>query len=261
MGLNLNILLLLLISSLCAAAAEKPADPQSVPSVSYRPDVDRTVTPIVDPTANVIALAGANERRSDDLREAEARRVDQMFRAELRRIDDLRSAESHRVDEILKIRAEYDERLASAEKLRIDAIRAVDVNAVAVASQRAADQAQVLANQVVQSAEALRTLVASTASTVAGSQQQLSSTLSARITSLEQSQYEGKGKSTVTDPALKELTEQVAALVKLQASGVGKTEGGTAMWGYVVGAIGVISMLVSVGMALIKFRATPVKVV
>lgn len=111
------------------------------------------------------------------------------------RIDDLREAEIRRVNEQMTLRAEYGAQLALAEAKRIDAIRAVDVNAVSVANDRATAQAAVLANQVSASAETLRQLVAATATTVAGQLTQVSSEIANRLSTLEKAQYESKGSS------------------------------------------------------------------
>jgi hypothetical protein len=100
-----------------------------------------------------------------------------------------------RIDEQAKLRAEFTAQLAVAEAKRIDAIRAVDVNAVSVASDRANAQAAVLANQVAASAETLRSLVAATAATQATQLAQLTTQLTDRLTALEKSQYENKGSS------------------------------------------------------------------
>lgn len=135
---------------------------------------------VIDPTENVMALVAAAVKRLDDLHAANMRRVEQ-------------SLDTHTT---------YAKQLAEAEAKRIDAIRAVDVGAVAVASERAAAQAAVLAQQVVTSAETLRALVASTATTVAAQLQQMSSQLTDRLALLEKSQYENKGKSGITAPLL-----------------------------------------------------------
>lgn len=137
-----------------------------------------------DPTDNVRELLTLNTERSDALRLAEKERV-----------NDLMTAERKRVDEQLALRAEYDEKLRSAEGKRIDAIRAVDVNAVSVANEKSTQQAIVLANQVSQSAETLRSLVATTAAQQATQLATLTSQLTDRLSSLEKSQYEHKGTS------------------------------------------------------------------
>ena len=137
--------------------------------------VDSNGVPVIDPTANVLSLVEAAVHRLDDLREAESRRL----------------------TELSDQRAKFEEKLAFKESQRIDAIRAVDVGAVAIASERANQQAQVLANQVAQSAETLRALVASTTQAQAKSLEQVSNQLTDRIALLEKSQYQisetGKG--------------------------------------------------------------------
>lgn len=155
----------------------------------------------LDPTENVKALTEAANKRQDDLRvgnneliQAQLSGLQDIITQHVKCIKELNAAEARRLDEQAALRSDYTERLSSAEAKRIDAIRAVDVNAVAVASQRASDQATVLATQVAQSAEALRGLVASTAATNQQAQQTANAQLSQRITTLEQAQYKGEGK-------------------------------------------------------------------
>jgi hypothetical protein len=143
---------------------------------------------------------------------AEKTRNDDLRIAENRRIDDLAAAERHALRQELDLRAEYENRLREAESKRIDAIRAVDVNAVSVASERASAAANVLANQVAASAEAMRSLVASTAATIAQQLAALTSQLTDRISLLEKSSYEGSGRSTVADPQVARLVAEVEQL-------------------------------------------------
>ena len=102
-------------------------------------------------------------------------------------------AERRRLNEQAKMRDIHAKEMAEAESKRIDAIRAVDVAAVSVASERATAQASVLANQVVVSADTLRNLVASTDAARATQLTQMLSALTDRIGILEKSQYENKG--------------------------------------------------------------------
>jgi len=95
-----------------------------------------------DPTLNVRQLISEAVERLDSLREAERCRLNEAIEAERRR-----------VNEQAALRAEFSSQLSLAEAKRIDAIRAVDVNAVSVANERATAQAAVLANQVSASAE------------------------------------------------------------------------------------------------------------
>jgi hypothetical protein len=116
----------------------------------------------IDPTKNVLDLVLAAVKRLDDIMELSLKRQDDLRLAQekiveskLKDLDELsglrfstnqkaQDAEFHRIDDEMKLRAEYNDRLTIAEAKRIDAIRAVDVNAVTVASQRASDQASAL---------------------------------------------------------------------------------------------------------------------
>lgn len=197
-------------------------------------EIERRVKEVIDPTANVQKLLADSVIRQDDLREAYGR----LFEAEIR-------AEGRRIDEQMKLRADYSQQLENAESKRIDAIRAVDVAAVAVASERATQSASVLANQVAQSAETLRTLVASTAVTIAQQLAQLSNQLSDRISALERSSYEDIGKGRVADPMMTEMVTELKALRELSTLGTGKDTGLRSMWGYIVGAAGILLGLIS----------------
>jgi hypothetical protein len=196
-----------------------------------------------DPTLNVKESLAVAVARLDDLRVADAKR----FESELSSHVILGRERVEHLQRMAELRAEYTERLTIAEAKRIDAIRAVDVNAVAVASQRSSDQASVLAAQVAQSADALRTLVASTATTVANAQQQLATTLNDRLTKLEQSQYIGQGRAGFTDPALAELLVEMKGLRESRASGAGVTRGANASWVVLTGGIGLLATLLSMG--------------
>lgn len=179
-----------------------------------------------DPTGNVLQLVDAANRRQDDLREAESRRV----------------------NEQMALRAEYDEKLRDAEAKRIDAIRAVDVNAVGVASERAAQQATVLANQVAASAETLRALVATTASANAQQLAQITTQFTDRLALLEKAQYEGTGKQSVADPQMAGLLLEIKALREsgFQASGM------KVMVGWLVAGVFLIIAVAGFGLALFK---------
>ena len=139
--------------------------------------------------------------------------VKSLLKATVERLDDLRYAETKRVDEQMNLRAEYAVQLNVAEAKRIDAIRAVDVNAVAVANERATAQAAVLAQQVAASAEALRALVAATAATAAQQLSQLTTQLTDRLTSLEKSQYENSGRQGIGSPLLYGVIAIVGGLI------------------------------------------------
>jgi hypothetical protein len=171
---------------------------------------NKSEIPIIDPTTNVLSLVAAETKRADDLREAESRRI----------------------DEIMVIHSLYAEKLSVAEAKRIDAIRTVDVNAVAIASERASQQAAVLASQVAQSAETLRILVSTTAGQVSSNLQTLSSQLSERISALEKSQYEKTGLGGVPSKIL----DRIDKLENVLSETKGRT-GTTDKWQTAIGGI------------------------
>lgn len=149
-----------------------------------------------------------------------------LVEAAVKRLDDLRIAEATRINEVMTLHQTYGEKLTQAEAKRIDAIRAVDVAAVATASERANQQATVLANQVTVSAETLRTLVATTADGVAK-----------RIAALEQAQYENVGKGRVSDPIMETLLTEVKAMRGTSKAGISQVIGWIVALAAIIGLI------------------------
>jgi len=119
--------------------------------------------PVIDPTANVLALVEAANRRQDDLRVAEAKHVREM----------------------VELRAQYDEKLRDKESERIDAIRLVDVGAVQRAAEVAAAQADALRNTVAATATAAQTALAAALDPIQKD-----------IADLRRAQYEAQGQKT-----------------------------------------------------------------
>lgn len=112
------------------------------------PGIDAQGRLVADPTLNVIALVQAGERRQDDLRKSETRRIREQVHMEAR---------------IASLRADHARELRTAEADRLDAIRAVDVAAVSAASLVAETRASTLAAQVALSADVMRTQVGAAA--------------------------------------------------------------------------------------------------
>jgi len=137
------------------------------------PAIDRTGTPVIDPTSNVSALVAAGLQRQDDLR---------------------MQATAH-IHELLTLRADYEEKLRLAESKRIDAIRAVDVAAVAQAASVSATQATTLASQVAASAETLRTTVAASAVAAANALSAALAPIQTSIDALRAAQYQQQGQA------------------------------------------------------------------
>ncbi len=222
------------------ALAQQPipyAPPRAADLVPFTPrgELTRPGDAPIDPTANVKELVALSIKRLDDLRIAEGRRL-----------EDLQAANDRRISEAAAMRSEYAEKLSIAEAKRIDAIRAVDVNAVSIATERATQQATVLAAQVAQSAETLRSLVASSAATLAAQQDQVSKQFDSRLVQLEKSQYTNQGQNQPQISAL--MAERLVALEKSQNESSGKGAGLSDMWGYVVGAVGFLAVLIGIAL-------------
>lgn len=196
---------------------------------------------IIDPSENVKELSEASNKRQDDLRAAS----EILLESKAKCLEEKLTIISKNIESLANLRASYEEKLSIAESKRIDAIRAVDVNAVSVASQRAGDQANVLASQVVQTAETLRNLVSTTAATVQQGFQSITTALSTRITTLEQAQYKGEGQSGVRDPAISDALEKMQAAILNLGSSRDKTEAHTA------GVSATTTMLIAVGAAMV----------
>ncbi len=207
--------------------------------------VDKYGNPVIDPTKNVRELVDAAIQRQDDLRKASELRADDLRKASERRIDELNIAERKRIDDISELRAAHSYALREAETKRIDAIRAVDVAAVAIATERATAQATVLANQVAQSAETLRALVATTATASSVQADAAFKQLSDRITLLERGQYEGAGKSAVADPMMARMVSTLEEMKISLATDFGRGGGLKDGWGYLVGFIGAAVAIVT----------------
>lgn len=190
----------------------------------------------VDPTRNVTDLVHASVRRSDDLMAANMRRIDEVAEERVKRLEGEQS-----------LRAEYHDKLMVAEAKRIDAIRATDVAAATLANERATQQADILARQVAQTAETLRALVDSTAKQIATQHEVFGKALGERVTLLEQKQYEAQGRSRIADPQQSEFVGELKRLRDTSTLRTGRSEGMSAVWGYIIAFLSAVSMAISVG--------------
>lgn len=149
------------------------------------------------------------------------RNVLDIFEAERRRADDLREMEGKWRDKLDTIRAKHYLEMGRKESERIDAIRAVDVGNVQRAAEVQANQATILASSVVQSAEALRAQVASTAMASDAKLVTVVEPIQKRIDDLTRAQYEQQGsKAQVTEArdAASEMAPVLAAIKRLEES-------------------------------------------
>ena len=144
------------------------------------------------------------------------------------------------------LRAEHSKEIRQSESDRLDKIRQVDVLAGNTAADRALVAIQTLAATTTANAETLRSLVSSTATTVAAQTQAAMATVTERIAALEKSSYEGKGRSTATDPMMSELLIEVKGLRESRATGSGKTAGISWAGAAIAGAVSLLVGLLSI---------------
>jgi hypothetical protein len=174
--------------------------------------VDWQGGPVIDPTANVISLVDASILRLDDLRDAEALRVDMLRSATSAHAEAMRTLEARRVDEQAAIRAYYEDLLRTKEASRLDAIRQVDREDVSKTAAAAQTAIATLANATTTMAETLRTQVANTAAAAESRQATYAGDVNKRLSALELSSSEGKGKSQLSDPMMQEVMMELRKL-------------------------------------------------
>jgi hypothetical protein len=208
--------------------------------------VDSTGGPVIDPTANVIALTEAAVKRQDDLREA-SENLNALQIACQKEIGDLREKHS----EVIRVlQAQHLAELGKAESERLNAIRQVDreegaktaaqlLSAVTTLATQNQSTAETLRNQVAQTAETLRNQVATTQMASQNTFNTTVTEFNKRISQLELSSSEGKGRQTLSDPAMEQLVAEMRSLSASRAGSSGRTEGIERLIGWLV-AIGAI---------------------
>jgi hypothetical protein len=197
--------------------------------------------PLVDPTANVIALVQSNAAAAAGLRDADIKFND---------------ATAAHIKEIGSLRAAHQETLRTSDLDRLDKTRQVDVLAASASAAALATAVQTLASTADRNADALRNLVNATAATMAKQTSDQAATLSAatdslvkdinaRIAELQKSSYQGVGKSSVADPMMAELIAEMRTLVKGRDVNTGKSEGMSDSAKLLIGALAVMTALLS----------------
>jgi hypothetical protein len=224
---------------------------QPVEDKSHNPREDASIVP--SPNLLITALSRSHVARQDDLRESLSE-LDRVRVVALEKFMTMRFEDTEKLINLhnkcalerAELVAKYEAELKRAETGRIDAIRTVDVNAVSVASARAADQATALANQVATQAEIVRKDIQTTAAVALANQtQQFTAvtqqftTVMSRITSLEQQSAEGKGKQAYSDPAFSELLSEVKGLRESGRQTTGVQQGVGSSWQLLVAIIGI----------------------
>jgi len=182
--------------------------------------VDTPGRQVVDPTANVIALVEANANAARALRDSDIKFNDAVT-SHLKEIDVLRDAHIK------------ETRLFDSE--RYDKIRSVDMaNAAATASQ-ILQAVTTNASTQERTAQTLRDQVAATATAAENRQAAFAADMVKRLSAVELSMSEGKGKQQVSDPQMDKLTILVEKLAHNQTLGSGKSEGLDTGWKLLIG--------------------------
>ena len=172
--------------------------------------VDHLGGPVIDPTANVLALVEAANRRQDDLREMNNARID---------------AELRNQETIADLRAKHQEAIDALEAKRLDAVRNVDQITAKTEADRAATAVTALATAGNTTATVLRATVDTRAQELATQFASTVGQLTERIAALEKSSYTGQGKQAVVDPQVTEMLVEMRALRAQQASRGGEDTG------------------------------------
>jgi hypothetical protein len=181
--------------------------------------VDSRGGPVIDPTANVIALVEANAKASAALRDADVRFND---------------AQNAHLKEISNLRAEQTREVRAFDSDRYDKIRSVDM---ANAASTAAQILQAVNTNAAVAATTALTLakqVTDTAAAQEARQGALATDMAKRLSAVELSMSKGEGKQQVADPALERLALIVEKLAAAQQAVGGRSEGIDATWKMVI---------------------------
>lgn len=206
----------------------------------------------LDPSRNVKDLIQMAKIHSDEIRQLNTTRL-----------DDLRHAEIQRVNERLNLQEEHGRELANKESSRLDSIRQVDVLNQAVAAKSASDAIAVLAAITTTNADNIRNTLATTASANAKQVTDLAATIAiqsaattdaitTRIAALEKSAAEGVGKGRVIDPQLDDLLREMKNVNLARSTNTGEVKGRSDVIGWLAAGVMFIIAAASLILAFLK---------
>jgi hypothetical protein len=201
--------------------------------------VDAHGDPVIDPTENVRELFEAGSTRQDDLRLAERRlQEEKILRVEI---------EMRALRREVEVRADHQHQIDALESKRLDAVRTVDQLAAKTEADRASSAVTALANAATITAETLRSAVNTSAANLATQLDRTVTAITERIAALEKSSYTGAGKQAVADPMMEQLITEMRSMTAQRASGEGKSQGMDATWKFLIGIVGLLVALNSLG--------------
>lgn len=242
---------------------KKPAR-STLPRTTGLP-VDWSGGPTVDPSEATRQLNEASIIRQDDLRELNNLYLKALLDGEKAlaecRIDctkDIARLRAEHIAEIRLLQADNEEKVRRAESDRLNSIRQVDREEVTKTATSAQLAISALATNTTTLAETLRTQVATVAAAAENRQAAFSSDVNKRLSALELSSSEGKGKMLVSDPQVEKLTILVENLARSRDTGQGKREGISGTVAAIIAAAGLLLTLLGIGAAVLALRPSPV---
>ncbi len=181
--------------------------------------VDYVGGPVVDPTENVKALSDAASKRQDDLRESLAL----LDKARIDALEtEIRNSEEH-AREINRLRDSHNVEIHASEQERLRTIREIDVAAL-----------NNLSHIVTGGFESLRSSLQSTAARIEAANTERANAISDRVTQLERTSYEGKGREAISEPMMNSFMAEVKKLNE-KSAGISMT------WALVIGAAAIVA--------------------
>ena len=213
--------------------------------------VDYAGNPVIDPTENVKALTEQAIARVDDMAGLRGELLDEKIRRMER--------EWIHLDLMGQERERHSREMRDSESRRVDANRATDLAAVQTAAVQANTAIQTLAKQTTDLAATLDKKVTDTAVAADARNTAQYSDTNKRLSALELTYSEGKGKQTVTDPAYDKLVDRMDHLLESRDKGAGKSEAFSASWGILLSVAGLaltLLLIASMGVGVTIFLAT-----
>lgn len=201
--------------------------------------VDAQGGAVIDPTANVFALVDAERHRADDLRVA---------------AEKLSDAKHQNARDIGALRAAHAAELRKGDALVDDSIRRIDRDQADKTAAQAQEAIKALAQVTSTTAEALRNQVASTAAAAAQQSAIQFGEINKRLSALELSSSEGKGKQSYADPQIADLKKVVEDLARSQQAGSGFKAGQAAV---IAGIVAFFSLIGSVVYIVAELKPAP----
>jgi hypothetical protein len=208
----------------------RPPAPAPAPYAPGLPGmgIDAHGGPVIDPTANVLALVEAANRRQDDLREMNNARID---------------AELRNQEQMADLRASHQTALDTLEAKRLDAVRSVDQLAVKTEADRSAAAIAALATAAATTAETLRSAVNTSAINLATQLDRTVTAITERIAALEKSSYTGQGKQAIADPMMEQLIAEMRNVTAQRAADRGRSDGMSDTAKAIIGGLGLLLTL------------------